>query len=275
VQQGSVDMRDLGKRNVLGVLVDAVDRESAVARVLDAAREGRPYGVTALAVHGVMTGVDDDEHRYRLNHLDLVTPDGQPVRWAINLLHGAGLTERVYGPDLMRDVCRAAAGADLPIYLYGTTDETLKRLRIALEVSYPGIMVAGSSPSRFGRTTPDEKEEITRRIVGSGARIAFVGLGCPRQEVFAYEYRDELRMPVIAVGAAFDYLAGTLREPPAWVQRWGLQWLWRLVQDPVRLWERYTVLNARYVSRLMLQRLGLDRPDPAGGTPPSRELLHG
>jgi N-acetylglucosaminyldiphosphoundecaprenol N-acetyl-beta-D-mannosaminyltransferase len=268
-------MRDLGKRNVLGVLVDAVDQEAAVSRVISAAERGAPYGVSALAVHGVMTGVDDPQHLYRLNDLDLVTPDGQPVRWALNLIHRASLSERVSGPDLMRHLCREAAPLDLPIFLYGSTVETLRQLEGALRASYPEIKIAGSAPSRFRRTTPDEKREIAQQIVASGAKLVFVGLGCPRQEVFAYEYRDTLQMPVIAVGAAFDYLAGTLHEPPAWVQRWGLHWLWRLVEEPGRLWHRYTVLSARYVGRVSLQWMGLGGADPSRARPPRGELLYG
>src|SRR5688572_27514599 len=121
-------MIDHGKKNVLGVMIDAVDYEAAVDRIIQAADEGRPYAVSALAVHGVMTGVDDDEHRYRLNHLDLVTPDGQPVRWALNLLHKTGLRERVYGPLLTLMVIEAAAEHGLPVYFYGSRPEVLDRL---------------------------------------------------------------------------------------------------------------------------------------------------
>ena len=119
---------DRGKRNVLGVLVDVVDYEGAVQRIITAAHEATPYAVSALAVHGVMTGVSDEPHRYRLNHLDLVTPDGQPVRWALNLLHGTDLSEPVSGPDLAPRLCEAAAEAGLPVYFYGSDRETLDRL---------------------------------------------------------------------------------------------------------------------------------------------------
>jgi N-acetylglucosaminyldiphosphoundecaprenol N-acetyl-beta-D-mannosaminyltransferase len=265
------DVRDLGKRNVLGVLVDAVDYDAAVDRILAAAREGRPYGVSALAVHGVMTGVQDRAHAYRLNHLDMVTPDGQPVRWALNWLHGAGLEDRVYGPTLTLEVCRRAATEELPVFFYGSSEATLRKLRERLPALAPGIRIAGVEPSKFRRTTPEEKREIAERIRSSGAAITFVGLGCPRQEVFAYEYRDALSMPVVAVGAAFDYHAGTLSEPPAWVQRAGLQWFARLVQEPRRLWRRYTVVNARYVLLLVAQKLGLSRPDPSAGEQPTEQ----
>jgi N-acetylglucosaminyldiphosphoundecaprenol N-acetyl-beta-D-mannosaminyltransferase len=268
-------LRDLGMRNVIGILVDAVDYEAAIDRIITAATEHRGYAVSALAVHGVMTGVRDPEHAYRLNHFDLVTPDGQPVRWALNLLHGTGLTDRVYGPRLMLGVCGAAAARRLPIYLYGSTEPVLDRLKASLRRRFPALLIAGTEPSKFRRTTPEEKAEIVERITSSGTAITFVGLGCPRQEVFAYEYRHDLSMPVVAVGAAFDYHAGVLREPSYFIQRAGLHWLYRLAQEPHRLWKRYTVLNASYLGRLALQRLGFDRPDPNLAEPPRSEALYG
>lgn len=261
-------MIDLGKKNVLGVLVDAVDYEAAVDRIIRAAEEHRPYAVSALAVHGVMTGVDDPEHLYRLNHLDLVTPDGQPVRWALNLLHRTGLRERVYGPTLTLKVCAKAAEKGLSVYLYGSRQEVLNLLVENLTAQFPGLKIAGAEPSKFRQTTLEEKDEIVGRICSSGAAITLVGLGCPRQEVFAYEYKQDLSMPVLAVGAAFDYHAGLLHEPPAWMQRHGLHWLYRMRQDPKRLWKRYLLLNPRYGARLVGQRLRAT--SPGQGTLPSR-----
>lgn len=247
-------MIDRGKVSVLGVGVDAVDYEAAVDRIIDAARHRRAYGVSALAVHGVMTGVDDPEHLARLNALDLVTPDGQPVRWAMNWLHGTGLPDRVYGPDLTLAVCRAAVDHELPVYFYGSSTDTLEQLTARLPTLVPGIRIAGSQPSRFGRATPGELDEMAVAVKDSGAAICFVGLGCPRQEVFAYENAARLSMPTIAVGAAFDFHAGLQPEPPRWVQRAGLQWLQRLVGDPRRLWRRYVILNPRYVWGVVRQR---------------------
>ena len=268
-------MPDGTKRSVLGVLVNAVDRDGAVHRIVEAAREQRPLSVSALAVHGVMTGVLDPIHRYRLNHLDLVVPDGQPVRWALNLLHSARLRERVYGPTLMLTVCERAAREGLPIYLYGSRQAVLDALARRLTERFSGLVIAGMRPSRFRPLTPDEKQEVVDEIHRSGATITFVGLGCPRQEVWAYEFRDALGMPVLAVGAAFDFHAGLLPQAPPRLQRLGLEWAFRLVQEPKRLWRRYLLLNPAYLALLALQASHLRRFDPEQAMHPRGELRYG
>lgn len=250
------------KHDVLGVEVNAIDYREAVDRILAAARAEERLTVSALAVHGVMTGVNDPEHRARLNRLDVLTPDGQPVRWALRLLHGVRLADRVYGPTLTLHVCERAAREGVPVFFYGSRTEVLDELRTRLVQRFPGLIVAGTEASKFRTIDADEKRDVARRIRASGARIVFVGLGCPRQEVFAYEFGDLLALPLLAVGAAFDYHAGLLEEPPAWVQRSGLQWAFRLAQEPARLWRRYVVTNTQFVTLLALQRLGLWHPRP-------------
>jgi len=249
-------MIDLGKVDVIGVEVDAVDYEAAVDRIIAAAASRTPYRVSALAVHGVMTGVDDSQHLARLNAFDLVTPDGQPVRWAMNWVHATALRDRVYGPDLTLAVCRAAVEQDLSVYFHGSTPDTLAHLEHRLPTLVPGIRIAGTSPSTFGTSTPDELDQLAARIRSTGASVCFVGLGCPRQEVFVFENADRLSMPCLAVGAAFDFHAGLQKEPPAWVQRAGLQWSQRLMRNPRRLWRRYVILNPRFAARVLRQRFG-------------------
>ncbi|HTF09505.1 MAG TPA: WecB/TagA/CpsF family glycosyltransferase [Asanoa sp.] len=264
---------DRGRHSVLGVLVDAVDYETATARVIEAAHERQSFALTALAVHGVMTGVLDPVHNARLNSFDVVTPDGQPVRWGLNLLHGVGLTDRVYGPTLTLRVLARCAAEGLPVYLYGSTDETLGRLVPALEKMFPALKLAGYEQSKFRTARPGEAVEIADRIRASGARVLLVGLGCPRQEIFAYAMRPLLDMPQLAVGAAFDYHAGLLRKPPPWMQKRGLEWLWRLGLEPRRLWRRYVILNPAYAARLVAQKTGLWKATPpAPATEPLTEF---
>jgi exopolysaccharide biosynthesis WecB/TagA/CpsF family protein len=222
-----------------------------------------------------MTGVQDPEQRYRLNHLDLVTPDGQPVRWALNALHGTRLADRVYGPTLTLKVCERAAREGLPIYFYGSRTEVLEALTARLSARFPGLLIAGAQASRFRALSPEETREVDSRIRQSGARIAFVGLGCPRQEVWAYEHRDALSMPVLAVGAAFDFHAGLMPQAPLALQKVGLEWLFRLYYEPRRLWRRYVGLNPRYLTLLALQLCGVRAFNPEDAIAPTIELRHG
>jgi N-acetylglucosaminyldiphosphoundecaprenol N-acetyl-beta-D-mannosaminyltransferase len=260
-------VRDLGKRNVLGVLIDAVDREAAVQRVIDAAREQRPLAVSALAVHGVMTGQGDPARQELLNQLDLVTPDGQPVRWALNLLHKTHLREAVRGSDLTLQVLEAASENNLPVFFYGSRQEVLDALVANLRLRFSQLRIVGAEPSKFRTVSPDERQAIVANIRDSGAQIVFVGLGCPRQEVFVYELRKQLQMPLIAVGAAFDYLSDFLPQPPPAFQRSGLEWLWRLALDPRRLWRRYLLLNPAYLGLLALQVVRVWTPQVHLGAP--------
>jgi exopolysaccharide biosynthesis WecB/TagA/CpsF family protein len=245
------------RHDVLGVRIAATDYESACSMIRQSAHARQPLTVTALAVHGVMTGALDAEHRRRLNALDLVLPDGQPVRWALNLLFKAGLSDRVYGPELTLRVCQMAAAEGLPVAFYGSRPEVLIDLRKKLLQRIPGLRIAAMVPSRFQCVDRAEQAAIATSLSASGARIVFVGLGCPRQETWLYEHRDLIPMPMLAVGAAFDFHAGRLPQAPAAMQRRGLEWLFRLASEPRRLWRRYLFLNPLYVMLLLLQAMGL------------------
>ncbi len=254
-------MIDRGARNILGVRVHAVDYEFAASSIIECAKAGRRCTTSALAVHGVITGALDSAHRFRLNHLDLVVPDGRPVCWALNLLHGAGLRDVVFGPKLTALVCDCAARQGVPVYFYGSTEETLAKLRTNLLDKFPGLIIAGMEPSRFRKLSEAEQIDAAARIRRSRAGLLFAGLGCPRQEVFAYEMGNLLSMPILAVGAAFDYHAGLLKDSPQCLERLGLRWLHRLIQEPRRLWRRYLVTNTQFVALFLAQWLHLWRPN--------------
>lgn len=251
------------KYSVIGTEVSATTYESAVDQIAAAARDRRPLAVTALAVHGVMESHRRPPLQGQLNEFDLVTPDGQPVRWALNVLYRAGLADRVYGPLLTFKVLERMAAEGLPVYFYGSTPETLRLLRERLAIELPDLEIAGAEPSQFRLSEDGDRERIADRIQRSGARAVFVGLGCPRQEQFVHAMRPSLDMPLLAVGAAFDYHAGTLRMPPPWMQRAGLEWLWRLYLEPKRLWRRYLLLSPVYVWLVAGQGLRLWKPAAA------------
>ncbi len=268
-------MIDLGKKAILGVQIDAVDYEAALSRLLHCARSRTRYAATALAVHGVMTGALDAEHRYRLNHLDMIVPDGMPVRWGLNWVYGCKLPDRVYGPNLMLMACESAAKESIPIYLFGSDSETLAKLAENLQHRFPDLRVAGCEASLFRTLTLEESTALAERINQSGAGLVFVGLGCPRQETWAYEMSPSIHMPILTVGAAFAFHAGAIGQAPSWMQRSGLEWVFRFITEPKRLWKRYVYLNPAYLFMLGLQYLRVRSVDPQSGIPPTTRKLYG
>lgn len=237
---------DSSKVDVLGVAVSATDRDTAVADILEAARARRSCAVAALAVHGVVACLDDPDLARAVNRFDLVAPDGQPVRWAINALHGVGLPDKVAGPDLVDDLCRAAAREGIGVYFLGSTADTLHRMREALTRRHPGLVVSGLQPDRFREATATEDAADVARINASGAGIVLVGRGCPRQERWVASHHGHVHAAMLGVGAAFDYHAGTLRRAPGWMRRAGLEWVHRLAQEPRRLARRYLTTNVTF-----------------------------
>jgi N-acetylglucosaminyldiphosphoundecaprenol N-acetyl-beta-D-mannosaminyltransferase len=268
-------MIDAGIHNVVGVQVHAVDYESAVERIIGAAKRGEPMSIAAVSVHGVMMSVLDSTHRYRLNKLDLVVPDGQPVRWALNFIHKAKLRERVYGPQMMYETIRRAAEEGVPIFLFGGYQSMLEDLQRELLKRLPNLKIAGMKPAKYERLSPEEQAELVKEIKDSGAQLLFVGLGCPKQEVFVYEMREALSMPALAVGAALNFHAGHLPQAPRAMQRWGLEWLFRLSKEPRRLWRRYLLVNPLYLGLFALQATGLYTIEPASAQAPQQELRYG
>lgn len=251
-------MIDNGKRSILGVEVDVIDYEGAVAKIIRAAHKKEACTVSALAVHGVMTGALNARHKYRLNRFNIVTPDGQPVRWALRYIYGEKLKDRVYGPTLTLKICEKAAEIGLSVFLFGSRLEVLEKMAFRLKELYPALRIVGMEPSAFRTGSVQESEALAKRITASGADIVFVGLGCPRQEIFSFENANYLSRPTIAVGAAFDFHAGLLAQAPPWMQQIGLEWLFRLIKEPGRLWRRYVYLNPLYCMLLVAQMLRVE-----------------
>jgi len=238
------------KLDLFGIGVTATNYDAAVTAILEASSNRQGGIVTCHAVHAIVTFSRDPVLRDKLNSFDMVTADGQPVRWALNLLHRANLTDRVYGPELMLRVCRAAAAAGIPIYLYGGDPVVAARLPRKLERLCPGLVIAGSEAPPFRPLTQDEDWGVVNRINQSGAGLVFVGLGCPKQDLFAFDHRHSIHAVQVCVGAAFDFHAGVKRMAPLWMQRRGLEWLYRLIQEPKRLWRRYFVTNSLFLLQL-------------------------
>jgi len=197
-------------------------------------------------VHMAMEGHDRAEFQRIVNAADLVTPDGMPLVWGLKLL-GIPSATRVYGPDLTPVVCEHAAREGVPVGFYGGTPEVLDRMIANLTARYPGLQVVYRHSPPFRPLTAEEEAREIEEIRASGARILFVGLGCPKQEQWMAARRGRIDAVMLGVGAAFDFLAGAKRQAPDLIQSLGLEWLFRLATEPRRLWRRYLYNNPRFV----------------------------
>ncbi|MBP8131683.1 MAG: WecB/TagA/CpsF family glycosyltransferase [Candidatus Hydrogenedentes bacterium] len=253
------------RHNVIGVRVSATTYDGMLEPVLAAARSGVCACVSHLAVHGVVEGSSDPEFRAMLDAFDVVAPDGHPVRHALNLLYHAGLPDRCYGPEFTLRVCGQAAREGIGVYLYGSHQHVVEAMRDNLVARFPQLRIAGCEPSLFRPLTPEEDAALVERVKASGAGVMFIGLGCPLQEKFAHVHRGRIPAVMVCVGAAFDFHAGTKAMAPAWMQRHSLEWLFRLLQEPRRLWRRYLVYNSVFVWRFGLQYCGLRKYRSAAG----------
>lgn len=247
------------KHDLFGVEVSATTYSDAADVILTAARRQNGGLVTALAVHGVVEAANDPAFAAIINDYDMVTPDGQPVRIALNALHGARLANRVAGPDLMLVVCERAAAEGISIYLYGSTEQVVTTLRDRLLEKYPTLKIVGCEPSLFRPITPQESHELADRINASGAGVVFIGLGCPLQEKFTHQHRHLINAVQFCVGAAFDFHAGTKRRAPGWMREIGMEWFFRMMQEPRRLCKRYFTTNAQFILKFLQQLVR--RPD--------------
>jgi len=248
------------RKNLLGVKVSQLGFAQTVEWVAETIRTGGKLAVSPSPVYTIMQGFERPEVRTALN-ANLVTPDGMPVVWALRLL--GVQAERVYGPDLMLAVCQRSGQEGWRHYFYGGAEGVAEQLAMAFQEKFEGFQTVGVECPPFRDLTPAEDLEMVARINNSQAQIVWVGLGSPKQDLWLAEHRAALSAPVlIAVGAAFDFYTGRVRQAPRWMQRTGLEWLFRLVSEPRRLWRRYLSSNPKFIWQLALQLTGLRKyPD--------------
>jgi exopolysaccharide biosynthesis WecB/TagA/CpsF family protein len=239
------------KYNLFGLMVSAVEYDEAVDCLIYAAIHRIQSIVSCHAVHAVVTISSNPQLCNAANAFAMITPDGQPVRWALNCLYKLKLRDRVYGPELMWRVLKQAENLSIPIYLYGGSQECLTNLLANVRESFPGILIAGSMSPPFRELSTPELTDIADEINDSGARIVFIGLGCPKQDQFAALQAQRIKAVQLCVGAAFDFHAGLKPMAPPWMQRTGLEWLFRLGCEPRRLFRRYLVTNTAFIYRFV------------------------
>ena len=241
---------------VIGRRVDSVNYMSANDQIIQWARSDDSRYVCIANVHVLMEAYDSCEFRKVVNDADLVTPDGVPLVWMMRA-KGAHNQERVYGPTLMSHVLESAARERIPVGFYGSKPEVVKQLVKKLQVRYEFLNVTFSYSPPFRTMSPEEDTEMVEQINQSGARILFVGLGCPKQEIWMAKHHGKVKAVMLGVGAAFDFHAGTKPQAPSWMQEIGMEWLFRLSTEPRRLWRRYLYHNPRFVALAIADLLGL------------------
>ena len=231
---------------VLSTQVDVLGWNEALERIATWGHAHESRYVCFSNVHSTVTAAHDVRFNHAVNGSDLCTPDGAPVAWMLRQL-GSPDQPRLNGPDLMWRYFEREASKRGRVYFYGSTTETLRKLKQRVESAFPGLQVMGMHSPPFRPATVAEDEEDVRNINASGAHVVFVGLGCPKQELWMAEHRGRVNAVMIGVGAAFDFHAGVKTRAPQWMQRYGFEWAYRLAQEPGRLWRRYLFTNLPFL----------------------------
>jgi N-acetylglucosaminyldiphosphoundecaprenol N-acetyl-beta-D-mannosaminyltransferase len=243
---------------VLGVSVDAVRIDDVCAILEQWIRQRRRcHFVAVTGMHGVMEAQQDPSFRAVLNSADLVVPDGMPLVW-LGRLRGLELRRRVYGPELMLAVCQQTTARGWRHFLLGGEPGVPDRLAAALKRMFPGLQIVGTYSPPFRPLTEGEDKELIAAINRTSPDVVWVGLSTPKQERWMFQHRDRLNAAVLlGVGAAFDIHSGSKRQAPKWMREGGFEWLFRLFQEPRRLWRRYLIYGPRFVFFAALELFGL------------------
>ena len=250
----------IARINILGVHVSAINMDQALETIAGWVEDRKAHYVCVLPAHVVMDCRKDPALRGILNGSGMTTPDGMSLVWLLRW-HGYRQAERVYGPDLMLEVCRVSEKKEWRHFFYGGAPTVPEELAGRLQTRFPNMQIAGVYSPPFRLLTDTEDQAVVERINASRADIVWVGIGSPRQEAWMAEHNGKLNAPVlIGVGAAFDFLSGRKRQAPRWVQHAGLEWLFRLSAEPRRLGRRYAQYPL-FGLLVLLQSLGISRYD--------------
>ena len=245
--------------NVLGVGISALNLQSALAEIAEAIRARRKGYICVTGVHGVMEAQSDETFRGILNNAFLCTPDGMPMVW-VGKINGQKDMSRVYGPDLMLDICAWSETHSCRHFFFGGAPGVADALVEKLKVRFPKLEIAGTFTPPFRPLNPSEEKELQEKVRAARPDILWVGLSTPKQEKFMAEYLPKLDAALmIGVGAAFDFLSGRVKQAPRWMQRSGLEWFYRLCSEPRRLAGRYFKNNPLFVAKIAMQLSGLKK----------------
>lgn len=235
--------------DIIGVPVSAVNMDSCVHYIFSHWEEARGNYICVSNVHTTVMSHEDPVYRAVQAESFLSVPDGKPL--SVIGKKQASDMDRVTGPDLMRRMLEVSGEKKLRHFFYGNTAENLEVLIGCIRKEYPGVLIAGYEPSVFRDLTVEEETQLAQRIDDTGADVIWVALGAPRQEFFCWRMRGKIHGLMVAVGGAFNVLAGIIPEAPNWMQDCGMEWLYRLMQEPKRLFRRYLVTNTRFLLYLV------------------------
>jgi N-acetylglucosaminyldiphosphoundecaprenol N-acetyl-beta-D-mannosaminyltransferase len=238
--------------DILGVNVAVSNYDEVVRHCTTWGIAGESRSVCFATVHMLMEAHDKPAFRAKLNSADMINPDGMPLVWGLRAL-GNPDASRVYGPDATEALLRCAQNSEIPIGFYGGSDSTLAKLVKRVKERYPGIRIVFTMSPPFRSLSKAEDDCIVQQISDSGARFMFIGLGCPKQENWIIDHQGRVVAVMLAVGAAFDFLAGTKPQAPRWMMRNGLEWVFRLASEPRRLAGRYFRHNPRFLAQFFFQ----------------------
>ncbi len=257
----AVSQPAVARVNVLGVGVSAINMRTFAQAVDIAIREKKKGYICVTGVHGVMEAQQNPEFRRVLNQAFLCTPDGMPLVW-MSKLRGQRAVSRVYGPDLMLELCRISEQTGYRHFLYGGWNGAAVELKEKLLARFPKLQITGTFEPPFRALSPQEEAELVKAVQIAAPDIVWVGISTPKQEMFMAKYLNRLHTTLmIGVGAAFDIHSERVKQAPVWMQRNGLEWFFRFCQEPKRLWRRYLKNNPRFVGLILAQVFGLKRFD--------------
>jgi len=241
--------------DILGVKIDAINLSLACEVIDYWIKTSRNAYICVAPVSTIVSCQEDAAYKEVINQADMVTPDGMPVVW-LGRLKGHREVKRTYGPDLMLALCTNGLKKGYRHFLYGGTPETCIKLEDSLRERLPSIQIVGKYSPPFHTMLPQDQQEVVEMINQAKPDIVWVGLGSPKQDFWMKQNRGKLSVPVmIGVGAAFDFLSGMKQQAPRWMQRSGLEWLFRLGCEPRRLWKRYLIGNVKFVYFLIKDSL--------------------
>ena len=241
--------------DILTMRTDVTSLDLAVTSVIELALAGEGAYVCVSNVHMCMETFDDLSFRHVVNSADLVIPDGRPISWAQRLL-GHHKAKQVRGQDIMNELCRLSGIQRLNIGFYGgISSDLLEQVVQQLTKDYPDIQISYKFSPPFRPLSQDEDSAVVKAINDASVNVLFVGIGCPKQELWMAEHKADLNCVMLGVGAAFDFIAGSKKHAPRWMQKIGLEWLFRLFSEPKRLWKRYLKQNPRFVYYFLQQWL--------------------